>query len=87
MRKPCSRIPCSSPVCPALNLGFYTLVNLAPGHDYDREDDDHDDGEVMMIRMIRILLMLCVVTLQQRCWIMVDTDRRTLMCWRTPLKT
>ena len=45
---------------------------------------------LMVMMMMTILLMICVVNTQQRCsleLIMVDTDRRTLMCWRTPLKT
>ena len=72
LKKPCSTIPCSSLVGFSLNLGFYTLVILAPGHHHDHEVDDHDNNG-----MIRILMEL----------IMVVTDRRTLMCWGTPLKT
>ena len=44
LKKPCSTIPCSSLVGFSLNLGFYTLVNLAPGHHHDSEGDDHDNG-------------------------------------------
>ena len=98
MRKPCSRIPCSSLVGFALNLGFYALVNLAPEHHHDSEGDNHDnngdhdkydkdnngaDGDDD-----DTVDDMCGHNATKMLELtMVDTHWRAVMCWRTLLKT